>query len=398
MSNHTAGLDWGAYQHSICVIDAHGSVRARFDVPHTREGLERLLRDLRRISPPERLPIAIERPNGLLVDTLQEAGHPVVAIHPNAVKASRARYRAALSKSDTGDALLLADLLRTDAHRFTPLTPRSDGMRAVRALARARDDLVRHKVMLANQLRAQLEHAWPGAVGLFADLASPIALAFLRRYPTLGSTRALGPKRMAAFLASHRYSGRRTPEELLERLRAAPTPLVAECETEASHAIVLALVSTLEVLTRDLGTLTRDLEHASANTAIGQLVMSFPRAGRTNAALIAAEIGDDPNRYQTRDHLASEAGVAPVTRASGRSHAVVARYACNKRLKNALTTFANNSRFEDPWARGLYERARARGHRHPHAVRIVARAWVRVLHACWRDGTLYDPALMNRAG
>lgn len=398
MSDHTAGLDWGAYHHSVCVIDARGSVRARFDVPHTREGLERLLRDLRRISPPERLPIAIERPSGLLVDTLQEAGHPVVAIHPNVVKASRARYRAALSKSDAGDALLLADLLRTDAHRFAPLTPRSDGMRAVRALARARDDLVRHKVMLANQLRAQLEHAWPGAVGLFADLASPIALAFLRRYPTLGSTRTLGPKRMAAFLASHRYSGRRTPEELLERLRAAPTPHTAECETEASRAIVLALVSTLEVLTRDLGTLTRDLEHTSANTAIGQLVMSFPRAGRTNAALIAAEIGDDPNRYQTRDHLASEAGVAPVTRASGRSHAVVARYACNKRLKNALTAFANNSRFEDPWARGLYDRARARGHRHPHAVRIVARAWVRVLHACWRDGTLYDPALMNRTG
>ena len=398
MSNHTAGLDWGAYQHSVCVIDARGSIRARYDVPHSREGLERLLRDLRRIGPPEHLPIAIERPSGLLVDTLQEAGHPVVAIHPNVVKASRARYRAAFSKSDAGDALLLADLLRTDAHRFKPLTPRSEAMRAVRALARARDDLVRHKVMLGNQLRAQLEHAWPGAATLFADLTSPIALAFVHRYPTLTSTRALGPKRMAAFLARHRYSGRRTPEELLERLRAAPAPVIGEHETEATRAIVLALVHALEVLTSELGTLTRDLEHASADTAIGQLLMSFPRAGSLNAALIAAELGDDLGRYQSRDHLASEAGVAPVTRASGRSHAVVARFACNKRLKNALTTFANNSRFEDAWARGIYERARARGHRHPHAIRVLARAWTRVLHACWRDGTLYDPTLMNPTG
>lgn len=398
MSDFTVGLDWGAYHHSVCVIDARGNVRARYDVPHTREGLERLLRDLHRISPPERLPVAIERPSGLLVDTLQDAGHPVVAIHPNVVKASRARYRAAFSKSDAGDALLLADLLRTDAHRFKPLTPRSEAMRAVRALARARDDLVRHKVMLGNQLRAQLEFAWPGAATLFADLTSPIALAFVRRYPTLASARALGPKRMAAFLARHRYSGRRTPDELLDRLRAAPAPVIGEHEAEATRAIVLALVHALEVLTSELGTLTRDLEHASADTAIGQLVMSFPRAGRTNAALIAAELGDDPNRFQNRDHLASEAGVAPVTRASGRSHAVVARYACNKRLKNALTTFANNSRFEDLWARGIYERARARGHRHPHAIRVLARAWTRVLHACWRDGTLYDPALMNRTG
>ena len=148
--------------------------------------------------------IAIERPTGLIVDTLVEGGFTVVPIHPNAVKATRPRYSAAQGKTDAGDAYLLADLLRTDGHRFRVLTPMSDETKALRGLVRLRDDLVGQRVALANRLRALLEQFWPGAAAVFADVDSPIALDFFDRYPTPASASALGEKRMAAFMARRR--------------------------------------------------------------------------------------------------------------------------------------------------------------------------------------------------
>jgi len=394
---HFAGLDWGSVEHAACVIDEQGAVVAQLDIQHTAEGLKQLLAKLTRIAPPEELPIAIERPSGLVVDTLVEAGHPVVPIHPNALKACRPRYRAAGGKSDPGDAYILADVLRTDGHRFRALRPASDEVRALRALVRTRDDLVAERVSLANQLRASLESFWPGAAAIFADVDSPIALAFLERYPTPGSARRLGEKRLAAFLAANRYSGRRSPSALLTRLRAAPTGLAGELEEEARGELVKALVAVLRTLVERIKVLTSRIEHDVAQLDVGQVMMSFPRAGKLNAAQIVAELGEDPERFQTEDQLAAEAGVAPVTHASGKSRGVVFRYACNKRLRLAITTWAGNSRFDSPWAKHIYARARARGCDHPHAVRILARAWVRVLWRCWRDGTPYEAALHGAA-
>jgi transposase len=125
--------------------------------------------------------VAIERASGLIVDALVAAGHPVFPIHPNAVKAARPRYRSSGAKDDRGDAYLLADLLRTDRHRLRPLAPASDAIRALRALTRGRGDLVGTRVALANQLCSLLEGFWPGAAAIFADVDSPIAIAFLER-------------------------------------------------------------------------------------------------------------------------------------------------------------------------------------------------------------------------
>ena len=179
-----AGLDWGAAGHAVCVLDERGTVLARFECPHTAAGLADLLARLKRLAPPAEMPVAIERPSGLVVETLAAAGHPVVPIHPNVVKACRPRYRAAAGKSDPGDAYMLADILRTDGHRFAPLQPASDEIKALRAMVRGRDDLVAVRVSLANQLRALLDGFWPGAAAVFAAIDSPITLAFLARYPT----------------------------------------------------------------------------------------------------------------------------------------------------------------------------------------------------------------------
>jgi transposase len=385
------GLDWGGSSHAVCVVDAAGKVVDRFAVDHDREGLANLIGRLNRHGSPGETPVAIERPSGLLVDALVEAGFLVTPIHPNVVKACRPRYRAAAAKSDPGDAYILADVLRTDGHRLTPLEPQSDAIKALRALVRGRDDLVASKVALANQLRALLESFWPGPVNLFADIASSIALAFLERYPTPDSASRLGEKRMASFLAQNQYCGRRAVADVLDRLRSAPAGTAGESEADAKGEIVRALARTLESLVAQIAKITSRIEHAVAVLPEGRIVMSFPRAGKICAAQIAAELGDVRARFQSENHLAAEAGVAPVTYQSGRSRGVGWRWACNKRLRAAVTCFADNSRHASPWAALVYRKARERGCKHAHAVRILARAWLRILWRAWQDGTTYDP-------
>ena len=368
------GLDWGGSGHAVCIVDETGTVLLSLEIRHDAAGLAELGRRLAKLAPAGEIPIAIERPTGLIVDALVAAGHPVVPIHPNVVKACRPRYRAAGGKSDPGDAFMLADILRTDGHRFRPLRPCSDEIKALRALVRGRDDLVAERVCLANRLRSLLEGFWPGAAAVFADIDSPIALAFVQRYPTPEAAARLGEKRMKGFLASHAYCGRRSPAELLARLRAAPTGLADEAESEAKGEMVRALAAVLARLVGEIAKLTARIEQAVADLPDGQIVMSFPRAGRICAAGILAELGDVRERFPTADQLAAEAGASPVTHASGKSRGVVFRWACNHRLRAALTCFADNSRHASPCAAEVYKRARARGCDHPHAIRILARA------------------------
>lgn len=394
MTTFYAGLDWASRSHAVCILDEHADVIERLDVEHNAKGLIALIRRLRRYGNP---PVAIERPSGLIVDTLVEAGVPVVPIHPNVVKATRPRYRSHGAKSDATDAFLLADLLRTDGHRFKPLAPQSDEIRALRALVRGRDDLVATRVQLANQLRTLLESFWPAAAEIFADVDSPIGLAFIERYPTPESAARLGPKRLAAFCAQHAYCGRRSPEELLERLHQAAAPVGAELELEAKGALARSFVKALQPIVEQIRQLTSRIEHQLADLEDGRILMSFPRAGRICAAQILAELGSVRERFDSDDHLAAEAGVAPLTYQSGKSKAVAFRWACNHRLRAAITCMADNSRHAHPWAASVYASARARGCDHPHAVRILARAWIRVLWRAWSNRKTYDPNLHRAA-
>jgi len=394
---HFAGIDWGSVEHAACVVDENGKIVMRIAAQHTAQGLQALLTQLARIAPSKDLPIAIERPSGLIVDTLFAAGHPIVPIHPNVLKACRPRYRAASSKSDPGDAYIIADVLRTDGHRLRPLCAASDAVRALKALVRTRDDLVAQRVATGNQLRALLDSFWPGAGAIFADVESPIALAFLDRYPTPSSAKKLGEKQLAAFIDKQSYSGRRSAKDLLERLRAAPVGLAGDIEAAVKGELVKALVAVIRTLVERIAILTRQIEHDVTELTVGKVMMSFPRAGKLNAAQIVVELGADPARFQTEEQLAAEAGVAPVTHASGKSRGVAFRYACNKHLRRAITTWADNSRHASDWANAIYAKARRRGCDHPHAVRILARAWVRVLWRCWHSDKPYQAALHGAA-
>jgi transposase len=398
MSRYFAGLDWASRTHAVCIVDEHGAIAEQFEVSHDAAGLVEAMRKLKRYASADGLvPVAIERPSGLLVDTLVDAGHPVFPVHPNAVKAMRPRYRSHGAKSDASDAYLLADALRTDGHRFRRLAPQSDAIRALRALVRGRDDLVATRVEMANQLRSLLDSFWPGAASIFASIDSPIALAFVQRYPTPQSASRVGEKRLASFLAQHGYCGRKPVAQLLGRLQGAASGKAGELEAEAKGEIARTQALILERLVQQIALLGSRIEHELEALDDGRIVMSFPRAGRICAAQILAELGEVRERYPTDDALASEAGVAPLTYESGKHRSVGFRWACNHRLRRAITCFADNSRHQSPWAKSVYERALGRGCDHPHAIRILSRAWLRVMWRAWTDRKPYDPRLHRGA-
>jgi len=386
------GIDWATETHAICVLTAAGRIKAQFMIDHTASGFADLLRRLGRLTGnPGDVPIGIERPDGRLVDALLEAGFPVVPVSPNAIKTWRDGEVLSGAKSDAGDATVIAEYLRLRAHHLRPATPYSGQTKALRTVVRTRDDVVDMRVAATNQLSALLDAHWPGAKAIFADVESAISLAFLTRYPTYPSAEHLGEKRLRAFCVKHGYSGRRSAAELLTRLRAAPAGSTDEALTDAVRDAVLAQVAVLTALTAAEKNLDRSVVAHLGEHPDAAIFTSLPRSGQINAAQVLAEWGDSRAAYDHPDAVAALAGVSPVTKASGKYRAVHFRWACNKRLRKAITCFADNSRHASPWAAKVYADAIARGHDHPHAVRVLARAWIRVIYRCWNDGVPYDP-------
>jgi len=385
-----AGVDWAKDSHDVLVADADGIKLWSETVTHDEAGIGRLCRTLVSLGV---VRVAVERPDGLLIERLLDAGLTVLAIHPNMVAAARPRFRPAGGKSDRFDAFVLCELARTDHHRFRALTPDSDQTKALRALTRGREILVEQRVALCNQLRAELERFWPGPTKIFNDLDSPISLAFLERYPSPVDAQRLGEKTLARFLARHHYSGRKTPNELLVKLRAAPAGRADQLEADARRGLVLALVAALKPLVEQIRLMTSEIAHAVHAHPDGQIFLSFFRRPDSVicAATLLAEIGDDRGRYPTAEHLAADAGMSPVAVESGRKKVACFRRGCDQRLRNATSTLADATRHWHPWAQDRYAAARARGHDHPRAIRTLGRAWTRVLWRCWQDGVTYDP-------
>ena len=384
------GWDWASTSHDVTVLDEQGRVVERWALRHTEQALGETLARLARHGQPVELPVIIERSAGLVVDRLVAAGHPVVPVHPTAFHAARPRWGAAGAKSDPGDSYKLADYLRTDGHRLRRLQPLDPGLRELQALVRLREDHVRARTAASNQLGALLDASWPGPKAMFCKLASDIALAFLTDYPTPQAAARLGQARLAAFCRRHAYRGGKPPAELLARLRAAPIPSSGLAPAVLAQ-LIGAQVQLLRSLQATIGELETAIKQRVAQHPRAKLLSTLPGVGTINLAQLLAEVGPILDRVSTAEQAAAECGAVPVTRASGKTSGVYFRWAANSRARTALTAFAHNARMQSPWAGRLYADARARGKPNPHATRIVARAWLRVIWACWHTNTPYDP-------
>ena len=384
---NSAGVDWAKDDYAVCVVDSDGEPLKRVTLRYTRAGLRQLTDLLDRYQVDA---VGIERGDGPIVDALLAAAQTVYVIPPSQVKALRRRYGSAGNKDDRFDAYVLADTIRTDQRRLTPLMLDSPATTALRKLCRARKDLVAHRIALANQLRAHLQTALPATVDLFDDIDSVISRQFLTRFTTQDAIDWLSPKRLAAWLKSVGYPGRTNPVTLHARIAAAPRGATGDYG-RALAGITHAYLAALATVINQTKALTKQITQALDTHPDRGIFTSLPRSGTVRAARLLAEIGDARGRFPTPDALACLAGVAPSTRESGKIRIVAFRWAVDKQLRDAVCDFAGDSRRANPWAAHLYQQARNRGHDHPHAVRILARAWIDIIWKCWTTNTAYHP-------
>src|SRR5436190_3316162 len=267
-----AGIDWASDKHDVLVADDTGQQVLAATFAHDEKGLSGLCGTLVRFKV---VLVAVERPDGVLVERLLDAGLRVLALHPNKVAAARDRFRVSGGKSDRFDAFVLCELARTDHHRFRVLEPDSDQTKALRALTRAREDLVGTRTGVMNQMRAELERFWPGPLQLFSHLDAEILLAFLERYPSPADARGLGVARMQAFRVRERYSGGQHPTALMAKLRSAPRGRVGELELAARRQIVLTFVAMIRTLNAQIKDLERQIRTQVRAHPDGRIFLSL---------------------------------------------------------------------------------------------------------------------------
>ncbi len=237
--------------------------------------------------------------------------------------------------------------------------------------------------------------AFPAAIGLFCDLGSPISLAFLARFGSQDAAGQLDEQALAGWLKTIPVRGRPAPVSVLcARLRAAPGGVTGEDGT-AQAGITAALTATVAMLAAQIKTLETGIGIQLAAHPDAHIFTSLPRTRTLRAARLLAEIGDCRARFPDPESLAGLAGVCPVTRQSGTHISRTFRWAVSRQLRDAVCDFADGSRHASAWAAAIYDAARARGKDHPHAVRILARAWIYIIWRCWQAGTAYDPAKHN---
>jgi transposase len=384
------GIDWGGEQHQVCVLDGRGRTLAQQRLSHDVAGLRALDHVLDGFG--QGLPVAVERSEGLLVEHLQSCGHTVFPVSPRISARARERYRVAPVKDDVFDAFVLADTLRHEQAHWRPLAVPSPLLAEIRALTRDRDRLLGTQQATESQLRAILEAYHPAPVRLFSSVDRAITLSFVADYPTPATASRVKAARMGMFCRRNHYTGRVPAQVLAERLRAnllsgAPGTVAGKAFSAQVFARLLRLLND-ELAEYDDAIAAAVAEHPDA-----PIFASFPGVGPVLTAVLLAEIGEDRSRFPTAAVLLSEAGLAPVTRKSGRSRTVRFRYAANTRMREAAMWWAFNSLKTSPWAAAAFRQARdQRGQHYHRALRGLAARWTRILWRCWTFHTPYDPA------
>lgn len=388
---HYVGIDWADEEHKVCILDGKGEVVSAISIPHTQKGFLKLLALLRRLPNPDsqEILIALETDKGLLVDFLLIHGYQVYGLNPKVVNRYRERYSVAKRKSDRFDAFVLANVLRTDRHRFQPILPNSELVRELRLLTRDHKKLVRERTRLANQLIGCLKEYYPGAVHLFSKVDQPLTLEFLKHYPTIEDARRAPKEELIKFLAEHHSS--REEAERKYCLIHEPQIEVRPEIVRAKSRYMLSLVRELEAILEGIEGYKEEIGKLLKEHPDSELLLSLPGAGEILAARMLAEMGDNSHHYRALQELRCLAGTAPVTIASGRfHHRVRFRRACNKELRDALQLLALETISRCTWAREYYDRKRGQGKAHHESLRMLADRWVRIIFAMRRDGRCYD--------
>ena len=388
------GIDWAERHHDVALMDGAGVIVARRRIADDLEGFGQLQELLAaHAENPIAVRIAIETDHGLLVAALRAAGHTVHAINPRAVARYRERHGQAGGKSDPGDAVVLANILRTDGHLHRPLPEDTELAKRVRVLARQHQEAIWARQQVVNRLRTLLHQFFPAALRAFPDLTHKAALTVLAAAPTPTQAATLSRRRMVGLL---RCSGRGNRPGLADTLLAtfqAPTLHHSGGVETAMGTAAAGLVDIIVAMQRAIARLETELHAALSAHLQHDVLASMPGLGPTLGGRVLGELGDDAARFATAAGLRAFAGTAPITRTSGRYRAVTARHVRNRRLADACHWWAFAALTKSSGARAHYDRRRAAGDTHNAALRNLANKLLGRLWWCLRHQQRYDEAV-----
>jgi transposase len=387
----TCGIDWAEAHHDVAIVDDEGTTVARGRITTDAAGFAALLELFAEHgADPADTPVALETDKNLLVIALSGAGFVVYPINPRAVARYRERHHQAGGKSDPGDAVVLANILRTDRHLHRQLPTISEHAAAIKALARQHQEAIWALNQTVSRLRSVLLEFYPQALHAFPNLTHHAATAVLAAAPSPAAAATLTRRRITAIL--HRCGRRNDPglvERVLQDLRAPALRQPARVEAALGITVqgLLAIIESMRAAVRQL---QLELAHEFDTHPLAQTLRSAPGLGPVLAARVLAEVGDDPTRFTTANGLRAFAGTAPITRASGRSHYVKARKVRNKRLADACHWWAFAALTKSPGARAHYDRRRAAGDHHNAALRNLANKLLGRLWWCLANHQPWD--------
>jgi transposase len=386
------GIDWSKDHHNVCIMNEVGAQMARFDIPHSPAGFAELAAKIDQCNVPAcDCLVALETAHNLLIDFLWSRGYAVYVIAPSVVKSSRGRFGSSSAHNDESDALLLADMLRTDRARFAPWKPDGPLVTQMKAKLSLVDCLTKSITRYSNRLQAGLLRYYPQVLGVFSDLQTQTCLRFLIAHPAPQAVQALSYGQFARFCRAEGYTHpRRLPALYAHLRRPVPQPdptiiLAYENETRFLAQLLLTLV-------QQKGQVIRAVQTFFVQHPDGAIFDSLPGAGELLAPKLLVLFGDHRQRFPTPEAVRSLAGTCPVTIQSGQKKRIRFRRACNRDHRNTAQQFAKCSVPQSEWAAAYYSAALARGLSENHAYRCLANRWLGIIWKLWQSRQLYDEA------
>jgi hypothetical protein len=390
-----AGDDWAQDHHDVEVMNEAGKVLAKKRLPEGAAGMAALHELIgRQLGDDDAAEVVIgtETDHGPWVGALVAAGYQVFAVNPLQASRYRERHGVSGAKSDSGDAHMLADMVRTDSHQLRAVAGGSADVEGLKIVARTHKTLVWERTRQVQRLRHQLLEYFPAALEAFDDPDAPDALELLGKAPEPARAARLTRAQVSAVL---KRAGRR---KITERATVILTALRGErldqppAVTAAYAVTVRSLIAVITTLDQEVKTLQGQVEVDFGRHPDAEIYRSQPGMGAVLGARVLGEFGDDPHRYADGKARRNYAGTSPLTRASGKKKTVAARFIGNSRLVDALNAQAFSALKASPGARALYDELRARGIEHNDALRRLANRLVGILHGCLKTRTLYNEA------
>ena len=400
------GDDWAEDHHDVEVADQTGRRLARARLPEGIAGISRLHALLADHLGEQEIDaetgmlaagvvmVGIETDRGPWVTALVAAGYQVFAINPMSVARYRERHSTSGAKSDAGDAHVLAEIVRLDRAHHRPVAGDSAEVEGLKLLARMHQSLIWDRTRQVQRLRSALREYFPAALEAFTaarlELTDPDTLELLGRAPDPDTAARLSRSKITAALTRARRRDPAARAEALQAVLRAPALRQPAPVQQAYARIVASQVQLLIGVIEQVPALEEVVGEGFHRHPDAELYLSQPGLGPVLGARVLAEFGDDPHRYSDAKARKNYAGTSPITRASGRRTVVLARYARNRRLGDAVHQWAFCALTGSPGARAYYDTLRARGAGHHAALRQLGNRLVGILHGCLKTRTPYD--------